>query len=107
MPTVTEPLPASLAATFLKLRAALDATIPAKQLDRNLLVSTWNLRAFSDLTEKWRGEEGDKPLRDLFDIRCIAEVVSRFDVVAVQEVGGAGPLSRRCSRPSGRTGRRS
>jgi endonuclease/exonuclease/phosphatase family metal-dependent hydrolase len=88
MPTVTELLPAPLAATFLELRSALDDTIPAKQLDRNLLVATWNVRALSDVTEKWRVEEGDKPLRDFFDIRCIAEVVSRFDVVAVQEVRG-------------------
>jgi hypothetical protein len=51
-------------------------------------VATWNVRALSDVTEKWRVEEGDRPLRDLFDIRCIAEVVSRFDVVAVQEVRG-------------------
>ena len=87
-PAVTDRLPDPLAATFLQLRAALDAAIPAKQLDRNLLVGTWNLRAFSDLTEKWRAEEGDEPLRDLFDVRCIAEIVSRFDVVAIQEVRG-------------------
>lgn len=63
-------------------------TVPAKQLDRNLLVGTWNLRAFGGLTDKWLWEEGDEPLRDLFDVRCIAEIVSRFDVVAVQEVRG-------------------
>ena len=27
-------------------------------------------------------------MRDLFDVRCIAEIVSRFDVVAIQEVRG-------------------
>ena len=27
-------------------------------------------------------------MRDVFDIRCIAEIVSRFDVVAIQEVRG-------------------
>jgi endonuclease/exonuclease/phosphatase family metal-dependent hydrolase len=62
--------------------------VPAKQLDRNLLVGTWNLRAFGGLTEKWRSEAGDEPIRDLFDLRCVAEVVSRFDVVAIQEVRG-------------------
>ena len=70
------------------LRAALDAMIPAKQLDRNLLVGTWNLRALGGLTEKWLSEEDDEPIRDLFDVRCIAEIVSRFDVVAIQEVRG-------------------
>ena len=72
----------------MELRSALDAVVPAKQLDRNLLVATWNLRAFGGLTEKWRAEPGDSPRRDLFDLRCIAEVVSRFDVVGIQEVRG-------------------
>jgi endonuclease/exonuclease/phosphatase family metal-dependent hydrolase len=40
------------------------------------------------VTDKWRSEKGDEPLRDIFDIRCIAEIVSRFDVVAIQEVRG-------------------
>ena len=51
-------------------------------------MGTWNIRAFGGLTEKWRSEEDDEPIRDLFDIRCLAEIVSRFDVVAVQEVRG-------------------
>lgn len=46
------------------------------------------MRALGGLTDKWLSEEGDEPLRDLFDIRCIAEIVSRFDVVAIQEVRG-------------------
>ena len=62
--------------------------MPPKQLDRNLLVATWNLRAFGGLTPKWRAEPEDSPRRDLFDVRCIAEVVSRFDVVGIQEVRG-------------------
>jgi len=37
------------------------------------------------VTEKWRSEQDDSPRRDLFDLRCIAEVVSRFDVVAIEE----------------------
>jgi endonuclease/exonuclease/phosphatase family metal-dependent hydrolase len=68
--------------------AALDAAIPAKQLDRNLLLASWNIRGFGDVTEKWRSEENDSPKRDLFDVRCIAEIVSRFDVVAIQEARG-------------------
>lgn len=53
-----------------------------------MLVGTWNLRAFGGLTDKWRSEEEDEPIRDLFDVRCVAEIVSRFDVVAIQEVRG-------------------
>ena len=88
MPHVTDSPPRSQAAALRALRGALDETIPAKQLDRNLLVATWNLRAFGGLTETWRAKPGDEPQRDLFDVRCIAEVVSRFDVVAIQEVRG-------------------
>ena len=88
MPSVTDPPPVPLDTKLLELRTALDAEIPAKQLDRNLLVATWNLRAFGDVTDKWRAEQGDEPRRDLFDVRCIAEVVSRFDVVGIQEIRG-------------------
>ena len=88
MPSVTDPPPVPLDAKLLELRTALDAEIPAKQLDRNLLVATWNLRAFGDVTDKWRAEQGDEPRRDLFDVRCIAEIVSRFDVVGIQEIRG-------------------
>ena len=88
MPSVTDPPPVPLDTSLLELRIALDGAIPAKQLDRNLLVATWNLRAFGGVTAKWRAEKGDEPRRDLFDIRCIAEVVSRFDVVGIQEIRG-------------------
>lgn len=85
---VTDPLPQDLTGRFSQLVSALDVAIPAKQLDRNLILATWNLRSFGDLTEKWRSEPTDSPRRDLFDVRCIAEIVSRFDVVAIQEARG-------------------
>jgi hypothetical protein len=84
-PRIIDPLPQDLAERFARLRAVLDETIPARQLDRNLLVATWNVRGFGGMTEKWRSEPGDSPRRDLFDLRCIAEVVSRVDVVAIEE----------------------
>jgi hypothetical protein len=37
------------------------------------------------VTERWRSEPDDSPRRDLFDLRCIAEIASRFDVVAIEE----------------------
>ena len=60
-------------------------------------------RAFGGLTEKWRSE-GDEPIRDLFDLRCVAEVVSRFDVVAIQEVRGNLTRCRHCWQRSVRLG---
>src|SRR5215212_2817985 len=84
-PAIMDSLPQDLAAAFASFSAALDEAIPARTLDRNLLVATWNVRAFGSLTPKWRSEAGDSPRRDLFDLRCIAEVISRFDVVAIEE----------------------
>jgi endonuclease/exonuclease/phosphatase family metal-dependent hydrolase len=65
---------------------ALDRVVAPKALDRNLLVASWNLRAFGGLTKRWQSTDGDSPRRDLADVLAIAAVLSRFDVVAVQEV---------------------
>lgn len=71
-------------------RLALDGQgIPQKALDRNLLIATWNLRAFGGLTEKWESGPEDSPKRDLHALAVIAEVISHFDVVALQEVKGS------------------
>ncbi len=73
--------------------ADLDAEIsarglPQKILDRNLVIGTWNLRAFGELTPKWRVEpkSDDTPKRDFHALLCIERIISRFDVVAIQEV---------------------
>jgi endonuclease/exonuclease/phosphatase family metal-dependent hydrolase len=80
-----EPPSEEVVADLARLRSALDESVPAKALDRNLLIATWNVRAFGDLTEKWESSEDDTPKRDLHSLLCIAEIVSRFDVVALQE----------------------
>src|SRR4028119_2433829 len=80
-----EPPPEAVVADLEQLRSALDEELPAKALDRNLLIATWNVRAFGDLTEEWESSEEDTPKRDLHSLLCIAEIVSRFDVVALQE----------------------
>ena len=49
----TEQPPEGVAADLERLRSALDEEVPAKAFDRNLLIATWNVRAFGDLTEKW------------------------------------------------------
>src|ERR671916_396572 len=82
----TESPPEEVVADLARLRDALDRDIPAKALDRNLLIATWNVRAFGDLTEKWASSQDDTPKRDLHALLCIAEIVSRFDVIALQEV---------------------
>lgn len=85
MPEVTEKPPAEVKSELTALKKQLDSEIPKKG-DDNLLVATWNLREFGGLTDKWISAQGDTPKRDLRGLACIAEVVSRFDVVAIQEV---------------------
>jgi len=77
--------PAQVVAEIGSLSTALDGVVPAKHVG-NLLIGTWNIRAFDRMTPKWRSVAGDSPIRDLSNVLCIAEVVSRFDVVAIQEV---------------------
>ena len=86
MVKITDQPPPEVAAELADLRNILDRTIPAKALDHNLLIATWNIRAFGDLTEKWRAGPQDSPKRDLHSLRCVAEILSRFDVIAIQEV---------------------
>ena len=59
--------------------------MPRKRADR-LLVATWNIRALGSFTDKWEAGARDTPRRDLRSLLCIAEIISRFDVVAVQEL---------------------
>lgn len=62
---------------LLRLRPALDKAIPAKTVDPTLLLATWNLREFGGAKSGGRDREA------LF---YIAEIMSRFDMIAVQEV---------------------
>jgi hypothetical protein len=104
MIAVTAPPPQEVAADLAQLRAVLDRDIPAKALDRNLLIATWNVRAFGDLTQNWESSEEDTPKRDLHSLLSIAEIVSRFDVVvAVQEAKDPIPLPSPTFPPVRRT----
>lgn len=78
--------PADVQANLNVLKADLDSKIPFKKLDKNLLIATWNIRAFGNLTRKWNSDDDDSPKRDLHSVLCIAEIISRFDVIALQEV---------------------
>jgi endonuclease/exonuclease/phosphatase family metal-dependent hydrolase len=64
---------------LLRLKAALSKTIPTKTLDDTLLVATWNIREFGGINKA-----GTKRERE--PLFYLAEVISRFDLVAVQEV---------------------
>lgn len=61
------------------------AGVPPKRVDHNLLICSWNIRAFGGLHPLWSENEGS-PKRNLRGLALIAEVIPRFDVIAVQEV---------------------
>ncbi|MBO6516378.1 MAG: endonuclease/exonuclease/phosphatase family protein [Bacteroidia bacterium] len=60
---------------LLTLRSSLSISIPRKTADRSLLLASWNIKEFGHLKER---------LPESYFY--IAEVISKFDLVAVQEV---------------------
>ncbi|OOG75465.1 endonuclease/exonuclease/phosphatase family protein [Flavobacterium sp. A45] len=86
METIEDALPADIAQNIALLKEDLDLKIPPKKLEKNLLIATWNIRGFGDITRKWKSATNDSPKRDLHSLVCIAEIIKRFDVIAVQEV---------------------
>lgn len=69
-----------------RLRRRIEASgLPPKITDYNLLVGTWNIRAFGRLHESWE-ENSHSPKRNLRALAYIAEIVRCLDVVAIQEV---------------------
>jgi endonuclease/exonuclease/phosphatase family metal-dependent hydrolase len=81
-----DPAPAECRRVLADLERALDDAIPAKVVDRNLLIATWNVKHFGRVNKRWATGRGQSPKRNLHDLCCIAEIVSRFDVVALVEV---------------------
>jgi endonuclease/exonuclease/phosphatase family metal-dependent hydrolase len=65
---------------LMALRAQLDEEVPPKNAESDLLLATWNLRDFAKDNRKGYGERF--PESHFY----IAEVLSRFDFVAVQEI---------------------
>lgn len=68
-----------IASNLISLRKRIKKEIPQKDLDEHLLLATWNIR---DLGKKG-SKQGERDEEDLF---YIAEILSTFDIIAVQEV---------------------
>ena len=62
---------------LLKLRTKLKNEIPEKHLESNLIIASWNIREFDS------SAYGDRIDECLY---YIAEIISKFDIIAVQEV---------------------
>lgn len=61
-----------------RLKKALEQEVPRKNLEENLLVATWNIRELG---------KNDKAVRMRESLFYMAEVISSYDLVAVQEIG--------------------
>lgn len=86
MPNISDTPPEAIQQNINALTTDLAAKIPSKKLDQNLLIATWNIRHFGNLTREWYSGDGDSPKRDLHSLLCIAEILKRFDIIAIQEV---------------------
>lgn len=62
-----------------RLKAGLEKTIPFRRTERNLLLGTWNIRNFDDN----RFKNGPRLPESFF---YLAEVISAFDIIAIQEI---------------------
>lgn len=62
---------------LLALRTSLNKKIPDKKLRGNLVLGTWNIREFGNT------KYGGRMVESLY---YIAEIISRFDLIAIQEV---------------------
>lgn len=62
-----------------RLRKQLDTEIPERKVTETLLLGTWNIRNFDDD----RFNNGHRTAEDFF---YLAEIISRFDIIAVQEL---------------------
>ncbi len=95
-----EPVPQEYLAEYRLLSAELDRQLPPKALDTNLLVASWNLRACGESSDVWVAGSGVSPKRDQHSLRCSAEIISRFDVVAFRCSGIAGGARQpECAAP--------
>lgn len=85
---ITDTPPNNVREDLDNLSSYLTATLPARRLEQNLLIATWNIRGFGNVTKKWSSDDNDSPKRDFHAIAAIAEILSRFDVIALQEIKG-------------------
>lgn len=77
-------MPTEVEADLAGLDAELDRVVPLKSAT-NLLIGTWNVRALGGYTDRWTSRTTDSPKRDWHSMACIARVLARFDVTAIQE----------------------
>lgn len=78
--------PVETAADIVRVRRRIEASgLPPKLVDQNLIIGTWNIRHFGRVHPAFSENPGS-PKRNLRSLAIMAEIISRMDVVAIQEV---------------------
>ena len=80
-----------------RLRAQLRKEVPPRTLGDTLLLATWNIRDFGNEDKRFEEGEGPGPRFDE-SYYYIAEVISAFDLVALQEVNTLEALEKLMDR---------
>jgi hypothetical protein len=82
---LVEQMPAAVRAEVDVLKAAARHVV-TRRTPSNLLIGSWNLRAFGGIADTWAARDSDTPKRDWRAVALIASVVRAFDVIAIQEL---------------------
>lgn len=80
-----DPMPVAVRAEVDALKAAVRHVVN-RRTPTNLLIGSWNLRAFGGISGTWAAGESDTPKRDWRAVALIASIARAFDVLAVQEL---------------------
>jgi len=78
--------PPTVVQDIARLRRRIESSgLPPKIADQNLLVASWNIRAFGEIYRAW-SENSGSPKRNLRALAIIAEIMRNLDVIAIQEI---------------------
>lgn len=82
---LVDQMPADVRAEVDGLRSVVRQVVTRRTPD-NLLIGSWNLRAFGGVSDTWEARDSDTPKRDWRAVALIASIARAFDVIAVQEL---------------------
>ena len=88
---IDDDMPPEVAEHVRRLRAAIERQVPPKLLDRNLIVASWRWPMVMRATDEWVAVAPARATRDQRAIRLLAEIVSHFDLLAIQGVMANAP----------------
>ena len=77
-----------------KLRARKHALLPQRSLENTLMLATWNLRDFGNEDKRARDGQDQPGPRLEESYFYIAEIITGFDIVAVQEINSLSALKK-------------